>query len=306
MTTRHKAFAALLLVSILWGTAGSVGKLLLREGHPFVIILYRFGAAALLMLPFFLAAKKPKRWFTQLLPLGLFNGSNVLLYFLGLTHTTANTGSLLGTGVPILTALLSWLLIKETLSKAKLLGIIIGLIGSALIVLVPILDRGQSIGTSLMGNLFMIGSCIAWALYIIRARSSAGFGSFNPVVATFVNFATCTIMALIASLATGQSLALPALISPSYGVLFAYSVVGVTIITFFLFQWALQHVSATTASLKDYVQLIIGVSVNAIVLGEQLTPAFIFGSILILTGVLMATSQHFSKKILSLWESRTA
>lgn len=305
MSLRHKALLAVLATAILWGSAGTVGKLLIREAHPFVIIMYRFGAATLLVLPFFLRAKKPKGWLPDLLPLGLFNATNVLFYFSGLALTTANTGSLLGTGVPILTVLLSWILIREPVSREKMFGIIIGLIGAVLIVLVPILDRGQAIGTSITGNLLMVGSAIAWTLYIVRSRSSGRVSTFSPVVATFVNFATCTAASLLASIITRQNFFVPALFTPTYALLFLYMVIGITVVTFFLFQWALQHISATTASLKEYFQLIIGVSINAVILGERLTPVFLLGSSLVIIGVVVSTGSHLSRRLVALIESRS-
>ncbi len=306
MTQRTKALLMLMLVSMLWGSAGTTGKLLLREASPFVITFWRFATAALVVLPFVLQIKKPKKWILHLLPLGLFNAANVLFYYSGLTRTTANTGSLLGASVPLLTAFFSWILIRETVSSRKLIGITLGLIGAVLIVLVPVLEHGRAIGTDLLGNLLMVGSAIAWTFYIISSRFSSSRDSFNPILATFINFTVCALAAGAFSIFTGLSFEVPAFASPSYLGLFAYVVLGVTVLTFFLFQWAVQHVSATTASLKEYLQLVVGVSINAVVLGERFTPVFFIGSALILTGVLVATGSQISKKIIALTQSRNA
>lgn len=304
MSLRTKALLAILTAAILWGAAGTVAKLLLAQANPFVITGYRFGAATLIMLPFFITAKKPKRWFISLLPLGLFNAANVLLYYSGLSLTTANTSALLGAGVPLTTAIIARLLIREPLSRIKLTGITVGLMGALLIVLVPVLEKGQAIGTNITGNLLLVGSIIAWTLYIVRSRSSLVNGIYTPVVSTFVNFATCTIAAFGAAILTHQSLSIPAFKQLPYVGIFLYAVLGLTITTFFLFQWAVQHVSATTASLKEYIQLVEGVALNTLILGERITPIFLLGSILVVFGVVISTSQHVSKKLTALIESR--
>jgi drug/metabolite transporter (DMT)-like permease len=295
MSVRAKALIALFCAALLWGSSGTVGKLLLREAHPFVLTFWRFFTAAIIVLPFVLGSTKPKNWIKTLLPLGLFNAGNVLFYSFGLTLTTANSGSLIGAGVPLLTVFLSWLLIHESISKEKLIGVIIGLLGAVLIILVPIIEKGYAVGTSLSGNLMMVGSALSWTMYTIRSRSLGQHTTFNPMLATFINFVTCMICALIASLITGQQLFIPAFVVPAYLSLFLFTAIAVTVVTFFLYQWALQHVPASTASLKEYAQLLCAVLINAAVLGERFTPLFWVGGSLIVMGVVIATSNRTSK-----------
>ena len=299
MTLRRKALIALIATAFLWGTAGTAAKFLVAQAHPFVITFYRFGLATLLLFPLVIKTKKPNGWFRDMLPLGIANAANVLFYFSGIALTTANTGSLLGAGVPLLTAILSWFLIREPIRMNKLIGILLGLMGAVLIILVPILEKGQAVGTSLPGNLLMLGSNIAWTLYIIRSRAATLQSTFNPILATFTNFASCTVAGAIAATVTHRPLIIPALTDPGFVGLYVYTVLGVTIATFFLFQWAVQHVSATTASLKEYLQLLVAVSVNFVFLGERFTPVFFAGSVLILAGVFVATGQRITATLQS-------
>ena len=296
MTVRHKALFAILISAILWASAGSVSKLLFMNASPFVAASHRFILASLMILPFFLRVKKPKGFFLSLLPLGLFNSGNILFYYTGLSLTTANTGSILGTAIPITVALFSPFFIKEPIGKNKLIGILIGLIGALCIVLLPMIEKGSVGSGNILGNLLMVGSLLCWTFYIIFSRRILLKGEYSPILSTSVNIFIVTIVATFASFITNQSLISPALFIPSYAGVLLYAAIGITIVTFFLFQWGVQHVSATTASLKEYVQLVVGVGINAIVLGERLSPAYIFGSVLIVLGVLFATRQHLTKK----------
>jgi len=296
MTVRHKALFAILISAILWASAGSVSKLLFMETSPFVAASHRFILASLMILPFFLRVKKPKGFFLSLLPLGLFNSGNILFYYTGLSLTTANTGSILGTAIPITVALSSPFFIKEPIGKNKLIGILIGLIGALCIVLLPMIEKGSVASGNILGNLLMVGSLLCWTFYIIFSRRILSKGEYSPVLSTSINIFTVTIVATFASFITNQTLMSPALFVPSYVGVLLYAAIGITIITFFLFQWGVQHVSATTASLKEYVQLVVGVGINAVVLGERLSPTYIFGSVLIVLGVLFATRKHLTKK----------
>lgn len=297
MSIHTKALLAILVSAGLWASAGSVSKLLFMEVPPFVAASHRFILASLIILPFFLRTNKPKGFWRALLPLGLFNTGNILFYYLGLSLTTANTGSILGTTIPITVALFSPLLLNEPIQKNKLAGICIGLIGALCIVLLPMIDKGNITSGNLLGNIFMVGSLLCWTMYIIFSRRILLHGDFSPILSTSVNIFTVTIAATAAALLAGQTLLSPALTIPSYTGVLLYAAVGITIITFFLFQWGVQHVSASTASLKEYIQLVIAVAINAVILGERLTLTYLLGAALIIVGVVFATSSRITKKM---------
>lgn len=297
MSTHTKALLAILLAAILWASATSVAKILFLEASPFVVATHRFFLASLLILPFFLHAKKPKGYVWKLLPLGILNTGNILFYYSGLSLTTANTAIILGTTVPLITAILSPLFIREHIGANKLLGISIGLCGALFLVLYPLFSKGTVATGNLLGNLLLIGSLLSWSLYIIYSRFVLSKGSYSPILSTSVNIFVVTIASILASLLTSQTLISPALYHISYvGILF-YASIGITIVPYFLFQWGVQHVSASTSSLKEYVQLVIGMGLNMVILGEHLTGVYLFGSALILCGIFVATSQHVSRKL---------
>lgn len=296
MSLRNKGLIAIFISALLWGSAGVTAKLLFMETPPFVAAFHRFGLASLIILPFFLREKKTKGYIQALLPLGLFNAGNVLFYYFGLSLTTANTAAIIGTTVPITTALLSPLVINEAVAKDKMLGILVGLAGALYIVLLPLLQNGDPLHGSIFGNLLMVGSLACWTMYILHSRRALSKGTQSPLVATAMNVFAVTIASAYAALLSHQTLFPAALTSHTYiGTLF-YASIGITIITFFLFQWGVQHVSAATASLKEYIQLIVAIGLNAAILGEQFTGAYVIGSVLVVAGVMLATGKRVSRK----------
>ena len=68
-----------------------------------------------------------------------------------------------------------------------------------------------------------------------------------------------------------------------------YSAIFITIITYFLFQWAIERVSAITASFKQYIETLFAIILNLILLGERLTYGLIVGGLLVLIGIAIAT-----------------
>lgn len=142
----------------------------------------------------------------------------------------------------------------------------------------------------------MVGSLLSWSMYIIYSRRVLAGGNYSPMLSTSVNIFTVTTAAVTASLLSGQQLLTPALFIPSYLGVLVFAAIGITVATFFLFQWGVEHVSASTASLKEYIQPICAVAINAVILGERLTTTYILGAILIIIGVLFATHKHIPRK----------
>lgn len=296
MSPKTKGICAIFLAAILWSSAGTAGKLLFESAPPFVAAFHRFALASLIILPFFLREKKKKGYVTSLLPLGVFNAGNILFYYSGLNLTSANTAVILGTAVPLVTAILAPIVIKETVARGKIAGVIIGLLGALLIVVLPVLHSGHGLNGNLLGNLLLVGSLLCWSFYILSSRKILSSGTHSALSATAINLFTVAVASAIAALVNRQALFPAALSVPSYLGVLAYASVVMTIATFFLFQWGVQFVSASTASLKEYIQLAGGVLINAVVLGERLSFSYAVGTALIVIGVLIATHSHLTKR----------
>lgn len=289
MSVRRKAFLGLLLVSVLWGTAGVTAKMLIAELHPYVLLFYRFGLASIIFLPWFLRAHKPKNTWRTLIPFSLLSIGNALFFYLGIVHTSASAASVINTSTPLLTALFSHFLIGERTHKEKILGVIVGLIGTLIIILLPLWNEGRSIGGSITGNLLILLSVVSWTLYLVGSRKFISQETFSPVVMTEINFLTLALFSLVMAVVTGQTFVTDAIFTPSYFFLLLYAAIPVTVVTFGIFQWVIKHISATTASLKDYIQLVISVGLSIVILGERLNAIFILGSGIVVTGLILAS-----------------
>lgn len=289
MSVRRKALLGLLLVSVLWGTAGVTAKMLIVELHPYVLLFYRFGLASIIFLPWFLRAHKPKHMWRTLIPFSLLSIGNALFFYLGIVHTSASAASVINTSTPLLAALFSHFLIGERTHKEKIIGIIVGLLGTLLIILLPLWQEGRSIGGNVSGNLLILLSVTSWTLYLVGSRKFISQETFSPVVMTEINFLTLTLFSLIMAIMTGQSFVTDALFTPSYLLLLLYAAIPVTVVTFGVFQWVIKHISATTASLKDYIQLVVSVGLSIVLLGERMNAIFILGSGVVVFGLILAT-----------------
>ena len=111
MSSRSKALLAIVLASLLWSTAG-LAKILILELNPFFAAFLRALIASLVILPFFLRDRIQWRSVLRdVFPLSLASAGNILFYYLGLMFSTANAGSLINAGIPLITLVLSHILI---------------------------------------------------------------------------------------------------------------------------------------------------------------------------------------------------
>src|SRR6266702_4030901 len=145
---------ALILTAIIWGSALVVTKSLLQEIGPFT---FRQGyRLSLAVRPTFL----------------LFGLTGIALYIamtnVGLVYPAASSAALVQAAIPAVTTLLSVLLLKEHVSRRQLLGIGLSISG---LLLVTGLNMNQTGSAPLVGNLFIFGGVLAWAVYTVKAKT---------------------------------------------------------------------------------------------------------------------------------------
>lgn len=289
MSSRSKALIAIVIASILWATSGVSAKLLVHVLNPFVAAFYRFLIASVCIFLFFLAAKKPKGYIKNLIPLGLLSSANIVFFYIGMTTTTANAAALVYAGTPLATALLAKLLIKEEVSRKKFLGVLIGLLGVLFIVVLPVLDKTNQLVGDLRGNIFIVLGLLSWATYTILSRKYLAGGTYTPILMIGVNFITNCAVTLTIALITRQQFFPADALTFQFLLTLVYAGIVLTFVTYGLFQWAIQHVSATTASLKNYLEPVFGIYFNTMLLGETVTGGYVVGSVLVMVGIAMAT-----------------
>ncbi len=137
-------------------------KYLSQEIHPFEIAFFRNVFVALVLAPIIISnghkifvTKQPKTHVYRI----LFNSVALICFFYGLSITTLAEATALGFTVPIFATILSILFLKEKIRLRRFTALILGFIGT-LIVLRP--DISIQIG-----SFFIIFSAILWSICLI-------------------------------------------------------------------------------------------------------------------------------------------
>src|SRR6266568_9522274 len=177
---------ALILTAIIWGSALVVTKSLLQEIGPFTAAVLRFFIAWVILAPF--AFRQGYRLSLAVRPTFLLFGlTGIALYIamtnVGLVYTAASSAALVQAAIPAVTTLLSVLLLKEHVSRRQLLGIGLSIAG---LLLVTGLNMNQTGSAPLVGNLFIFGGVLAWAVYTVQGKK---------LVSTFPFLQVCVCLA---------------------------------------------------------------------------------------------------------------
>jgi drug/metabolite transporter (DMT)-like permease len=292
MSTSLLALIGIVIASVFWASSGAVAKILFSSFDPYTISFLRTAVASIILIPIFLKKNTHpiREVFRDVVPVGLAFTLNFFCFYVGVSKTTANASAIIYVGVPLVAALIAHFWIHEKTSVIKWIGIIIGLSGSILVLVLPALEKGKAISGNLEGNLYIAGAVLSWAMYTIGSRRVSQQHHSSPIIFTAVSTIVCASVFFVLVLATPHATPIiPALLTGPHIGWFLYLGIFVTIVTNYLFQWAIKHSSTMTATLTHYLQPIFAFVFNSF-LGEQLSAGMIIGSVIIMFGVFLASS----------------
>lgn len=300
--SRVRAYLLLLIVVVIWGIAPAVIKFALGEMPPFLFLAYRFFITTIVLLPFYIGAKK-KGLNLANLPLIIFVsflGSTLNLGFLfyGTNLTTSIDSSLISATSPIIAILAGVLFLKERLTNREKLGVVITVLGTILITVQSFFETGTAASHSILGNIILFFSNVSFAAYLIFSKKALR-KNVSPFTITFMMFFVGLITTIpLALTEIKASEILPKLMSLSLGAQLSavYMALFSGAIAYILYQIAQKSIEASEASVFNYLPPIITAPVGVLWLHEKITVPYIIGSIIIAVGVFLAEVKNSRKK----------
>ena len=259
-------------------------------------MMLRIGIGISILIPLYFS--KPHKPFLQTIkdtwPAILGATGNFLLFILGISLTTANAAGVIYTITPLLTLFLARKTIQELYTTRRFYGILLGLFGVAGVMLLPVLEGTASVSGNPVGNLLIFCAAFCWTLYIVSSRNAISNKGYEPLTVTTFSMSGAFLVFILLTLILPHRPIIPAVFSGFHPWLLLYYGALVTAVTFLIHQWAIKHSSATTASLTSYLQPMFAFVYNGVFIGEKLSAGFIIGSIFVLVGTFLATSEQAS------------
>ena len=291
MNDKQKAFFAIFGYALLGGAMAAITKVGLSQIPPFSFAFVRFFLATLIVTPFIWSKRRFLiRDFKTLGPFSIFATLNIIFFVVGINLTTANTSQILYAVVPIVVGLLTHFVLGEKLSSKKIMGIIVGFIGTFLVLFLPILDKGGKFSGNLTGNILLTIAVVCFSGYIMLSKKAQKTHSPFHIVSIFIILTTIGLFPFflfesISQYGWWNGISINSVFSISYVVLAG------TISTYLLNQYSIKHGGAVFASMAFYLSPIFGFLVAFFLLGEQLTMGLIVGGVLALLGVYITTKK---------------
>ncbi len=284
-------FVKLFLTAFFWGGTFIAGKQLAGQVSPACAAFLRFAIASVFLLV--LTRKMEGRlpairagqvvWIVLTGLTGIFAYN--LFFFTGLTFINANRASLIIATNPIFISVFSALLFKESLTFAKVTGLVLSVSGAMTIISDghPWILFQAGIG---MGELAILGCVASWVSYSLLGKPM--MRSMSPVAAVCYSSVAGTVMLFFPAVYSGLFQALPGYTPAHWAGLFYLGFFG-TVLGFFWYYQGIQKIGPTRAGVFINFVPVSAVVLSFIILGEPLTPALAAGAVLVLSGVYLTT-----------------
>ena len=283
----------LTLAPLFWAGNFVFGKPLLEALPPFGINLVRWVLACLVLIPLTLALEgrfpRPARhqWLSlavmAMMGVVLFNG----LVYLSLVHTTSTNAALINGATPILTMVLAAAVGLDRLTRRRLAGAFVSLVGVGWIV-----SRGSLealVGLSFnRGDLFMLIAALTWAIYTILLNRMRG--ALSPL-------ATLTIVAVLALPLLGviggyELMSRPVgPITPLVVVGLVYVSVLASVAAFMAWSISIKGIGAARRSIFLNLVPVFTAVIAVLTLGERIGLVQLVGGLLVIGGVTLTSSR---------------
>jgi drug/metabolite transporter (DMT)-like permease len=291
-TGRRRALAAVILGTLVGGGVPVMVKIGLKDIPPFSYTFLRFFIASIFILPVFFREKpKINKHLWSIILISLLSAANIILFSFGIRSTTATAGQILYTVVPILTIVLSHWLLRDFITKHKVIGIALGLSGALLLIFLPAIGQFSLLKGSLLGNLLIFLGVLSYSLYTTLSKSLSK-KEFSPIYITTIFILVTVVVSFVFSI--GEFLSNSAWLyhfSTTNFLSILYVAFCGTFLSYFLYQYAIKHGSPLIASLTLYLQPVSTFVWASLLLGERLSLGFLISALLIFTGAWITTKK---------------
>ena len=282
----------------IWGSTFVFTKMLLINGlSPAQIFTLRFMIAYVLLLAFELATRRQsfrlvsRSWRDELmlLLLGVSGGS---LYFLtenaAMLYTTATNTSLIVCSCPLFAMLLIALVYRksERFTGVQVVGSLLACLGMAVVVM----NGHFVLHLSPVGDLLAFAACLCWAVYSLLMKAVTERYSTFFITRKVFFYGLLTILPYY--------VVFPGF--PSVEVIFSRGVIWnllflsvvASMVCFLVWNWVIRRLGAVIATNWVYFNPITTILFAWWLLHEQITPWFLLGTVLILTGMFLCEKRH--------------
>lgn len=273
---------AIALLCLIWGFNFVVMKTANFYFSPEIFVTYRFGLGAIILLAVaFITKLQPpqKKYWGWIFIASVFQISiGTILCQYSFKFLPAGLVSVLNYTMPVWVTLLAYFFLKEPLSKKKIFGVALSIVGVGVLMNVDFSRKFSAM-------LIPLAAAVAWAIgnIIMKAKLS----KINPLTLTTWQMTVGATLLAIYTFTFGTIEVRWNLTSIAC---LLYNGIIASSLAFFLWAYIMEHMDASKASISVLGVPVVGVLGGVICLGEPLTISIILGMFMVLCGIFLV--QH--------------
>lgn len=267
---------------IIWSSAFSSARIIVTNVPPLTVSALRFLIAGMIAIALAKALGQSWRGLTrsQWRLIILFGICQNALY-LGLNFTAMQTieaslAAIIASSLPLMVALIGWLITGETVRPLGMVGLFAGIAGVILI-----MGARVTQGVDLFGIALCILGALALTFATLAVRGAVSGGNMIMVVGLQMMVGSAALWPPALLLETWDPNWTPTVVAA-----FAYTVLVPGLIATLIWFWLVDRIGAVRAATFHFLNPFFGVLIAALLLDEALRPLDIVGVFIITLGIL--------------------
>lgn len=274
---------------VAWGFNVSALVVLVRAVDPLTLTAFRIMTAGIVVL-FMTKAMGLFRFPTkgEWKTIGIIMLFNVVLHHsllaFGLTKTTGANASIILGSLPLMTMILSVIILRHSISRVRVLGFVIGFVG----ILWTSVATDGGIDAVSSGDIFIFLSILAQAFSFILISKLKP--TFDPRLLTgYMLLIGSFVLTILATITEKNFSQLTLLFDWKIGTVFLFSAIGATALGHMVYNYAVRHVGPAETAIFTNLNTLFALVGSAFLLSESILFSHYIGLILIILGVFFGT-----------------
>ena len=270
--------------SVIWGTSFVATSVGLQYSNPYVLLFERFMVASLAILLLGVFNRQARIWpelrRMKTWAIAAVYAAAFLLQFVGQDVSGASASALLSNLFVVFVPMVAFFVLRERMTGAAKGAVALSVFG-----IVLVFPSGLHVSGSTVGDLLLVGASLGYTVFIVLGKKfdiSSLASSFAIIVSMAVIMAPLAVMA-------GGTRSLDLLVAPAEWESVLWLGVPCTVVALSIYTRGLASIRAVQSATLLLVEIIVGVALSVLLLGDGLSAVQVAGAAIIGVAILLSS-----------------
>lgn len=272
-----------LIFAVMWASAFTSTRMIVTEAPPLLALALRFALSGTVGV--LIASAMGQTWrnltrnqWRAVIVLGLCQNALYLgLNWVAMQWIQAGLASIIAATMPLIVAFLSWTVLGERLKPIGIIGLLLGLVGVAIIMGARLQGGSDPVGIAMC---FLAALALAVATLTVRGAASGG----NVMMIVGLQMLVGSVTLFVISPVFESWVFVP---TTRMVLAFLYTVIVPGLAATWIWFLLVGRIGAVRAATFHFLTPFLGVTIAAALLGERMGPSDVIGALVVAAGILM-------------------